>query len=134
MFIKLYLIALPICFVLDFIWLSLIAKNFYHQQIGYIMKDNFNLFAASLFYIFYIAGLVFFVIAPSIAKGSWVQAILLGAFLGFIAYSAYDLTNLATLKNWPIAVTVVDILWGMILSGSVSVLTYFIASKFFLIK
>ncbi len=71
-----------------------------------------------------------FVIAPAVEKDSWVRALMLGALFGLITYATYDLTNLATLKDWPLALTVVDLIWGTILAGSVSVGTYFIAHKF----
>ena len=134
MFVKLYAIAFPVFIAFDMLWIGLVAMNFYQKQIGFLMKSNISWLAAIAFYLIFIAGLVLFVIMPAVEKGSWVRALFFGAFFGFVAYATYDLTNLATLKNWPIAVTIADILWGMILSGSVSVLTYFIASKFFLIK
>ena len=129
MFIKLYAIALPVFFALDMIWLGLVATNFYRGQIGSLMKSDINWVAAIVFYLLFIVGLVFFVITPAIEKGSWVHALLVGAFFGFITYATYDLTNLATLKNWPLLVTVVDLAWGAVLAASVSTATYFIASK-----
>lgn len=129
MFIKLYAIALPVFFALDMIWLGLVATNFYRGQIGSLMKSDINWVAAIVFYLLFIVGLVFFVITPAIEKGSWVHALLAGAFFGFITYATYDLTNLATLKNWPLLVTVVDLAWGAVLAASVSTATYFIASK-----
>lgn len=129
MFIKLYAIALPVFFALDMIWLGLVATNFYRGQIGSLMKSDINWVAAIVFYLLFIVGLVFFVITPAIEKGSWMHALLVGAFFGFITYATYDLTNLATLKNWPLLVTVVDLAWGAVLAASVSTATYFIASK-----
>ena len=129
MFIKLYAIALPVFFALDMIWLGLVATNFYRGQIGSLMKSDINWVAAIVFYLLFIVGLVFFVITPAIEKGSWVHALLVGAFFGFITYATYDLTNLATLKDWPLLVTVVDLAWGAVLAASVSTATYFIASK-----
>jgi uncharacterized membrane protein len=129
MFIKLYAIALPVFFALDMIWLGLVATNFYRGQIGSLMKSDINWVAAIVFYLLFIVGLVFFVITPAIEKGSWAHALLVGAFFGFITYATYDLTNLATLKNWPLLVTVVDLAWGAVLAASVSTATYFIASK-----
>ena len=129
MFIKLYAIALPVFFAIDMVWLGLVAKNFYKNQIGFLMTQNINWTAAILFYLLFIVGLVLFVIAPAVEKGSWVQALLLGAFFGFITYATYDLTNLATLKDWPLLVTIVDLAWGATLGALVSVITYFIAGK-----
>ena len=129
MFIKIYLIALPVFLGIDMIWLSLVAKDFYSKQIGFLMKTNINWTAAIIFYLLFIVGLVLFVISPALDKKSWLQALLLGALFGLITYATYDLTNLATLKNWPLLVTLVDLLWGTALAASVSVVTYFIATK-----
>lgn len=129
MFVKIYLIALPVFLVIDMIWLSLIAKGFYAKQIGFLMKPNINWTAAIIFYLLFIVGLVLFVIAPAIDKKSWLQALLLGALFGLITYATYDLTNLATIKDWPLLVTFIDLIWGTVLAASVSTITYFIVTK-----
>jgi len=129
MFIKLYFIALPVFFTIDMVWLGLIAKSFYAKQIGYLMKTDINWTAAILFYLLFIVGLVLFVIIPAVEKGSWAHSLLFGALFGLITYATYDLTNLATLKDWPLLVTIVDLIWGMVLAASVAIATYFIASK-----
>lgn len=129
MFIKLYAIALPVFFAIDMIWLGLVAKNFYRDQIGFLMKSDINWTAAIIFYLLFIAGLVLFVITPAIEKSSWMHALLFGALFGLITYATYDLTNLATLKDWPLLVTIVDLVWGAVLAASVSTATYFIAIK-----
>lgn len=129
MFLKLYFIALPVFLAIDAVWLTLIAKNFYAKQIGYLMAKNPNLYAAVIFYLIFIAGLVFFVINPALDTKLWIHALLAGAFFGLVTYATYDLTNLATVKDWPLIITIVDLFWGMTLSSSVSILTYFIARK-----
>lgn len=129
MFLKLYAIALPVFFAIDMVWLGLVAKDFYRGQIGSLMKSDINWTAAISFYLLFIVGLVVFVITPAVEKGSWTYALVFGAFFGLITYATYDLTNLATLKDWPILVTLVDLAWGAILAASVSVVTYLIASK-----
>ncbi len=129
MFLKLYAIALPVFFAIDMIWLGLVAKNFYRTQIGSLMKTDINWAAAMIFYLIFIAGLVAFVIAPAVAKNSWSQALILGAFFGLVCYATYDLTNLAIAKDWPLLVTIIDLAWGAVLAASVSIITYFIASK-----
>jgi uncharacterized membrane protein len=128
-FIKLFLISLPVFFAIDMVWLALVAKNFYRSQLGSLMRSDVGWTAAIIFYLLFIAGLVAFVITPAVEKHSWTHALLFGAFFGLITYATYDLTNLATIKNWPILVTVVDLIWGMVLSASVSVVTYFIAER-----
>ena len=129
MFIKVFLVALIIFFAVDMFWLGFIAKSFYTKQIGFLMKENINWTAALIFYILFIAALVLFVIQPAIDKKSLQHAILMGAAFGFITYATYDLTNLATLKDWPLLVTIVDLCWGAFLAASVSALTYLISTK-----
>lgn len=129
MFLKLYAIAFPVFFVIDMIWLGLVAKNFYSNQIGFLMKSNVNWIAAFIFYLIFIFGLTVFVISPAIEKGSWVNALIFGALFGFVCYATYDLTNLAVAKDWPLFVTIVDLIWGAVLASSVSTITYFIATK-----
>ena len=130
MFFKLYLIALPVFLGIDMVWLTLVAKNFYAKQIGYLMAKNPNLLAALIFYVIFIAGLVFFVITPALDRKMWTQALLAGAFFGLVTYATYDLTNLATIKDWPVIITIIDLIWGLFVSAAVSVVTYFIALKF----
>jgi uncharacterized membrane protein len=129
MFVKLFFTSLAVFFVIDMIWLVLVAKNFYSKHLGFLMKPDVNWTAAVIFYLLFIAGLVTFVISPAVQKQSWVHAILFGGLFGLITYATYDLTNLATLKDWPLIVTLVDLAWGMVLSASVSVLTYLIYTK-----
>ncbi len=129
MFLKLYAIATPIFFAIDMIWLGVIAKDFYRQQIGTLLKPNVNWTAAIIFYFLFLAGLVFFVIEPAMQKHSWSDALLRGAFFGLVTYATYDLTNLAVAKDWPLLVTVVDMAWGAALAAAVSTLTYVIAQK-----
>jgi uncharacterized membrane protein len=126
MFIKLYFIALPIFLLIDGIWLALVARGFYKEQIGYLMGEV-RWAPAVIFYLLFIVGLVVFVISPAIEKNSWLTAVGLGALFGLICYATYDLTNLATVKNWPVLVTIVDLAWGAFIAAIVSVATYFIA-------
>lgn len=129
MFIKIYAIALPVFFVIDLIWIGLVAKKFYHDQIGFLMKPDINWTAAIIFYLLFIIGLVLFVIMPAVEKGSWSHALLFGALFGLVTYATYDLTNLALTKDWPLLVTIVDLVWGTVLAASVSVVTFFIVGK-----
>ncbi len=129
MFIKLYAIALPVFFATDLFWIGVVAKNFYRNQIGFMMKNDINWTAAILFYLLFVAGLVIFVITPAVEKGSWMHALVFGAFFGLVTYATYDLTNLALTKDWPLLVTIVDLVWGTMLAAIISTVTYFIASK-----
>lgn len=130
MFIKLFGLALPVFFAIDLVWIGVVAQNFYARHIGALLKPDVNWSAAILFYLIFIAGLVAFVIGPAVEKGSWMHALAMGAFFGLVTYATYDLTNLALAKDWPLIVTVVDLAWGAFLASSVSVATYFLASKF----
>ncbi len=129
MFLKLYAVALPVFFAIDMVWLVVVAKRFYQDQIGFLMGGEINWAAAIAFYLLFIVGLVVFVIAPAIEKNSWTHALLFGALFGLVAYATYDLSNLATLKDWPLLVTVVDLAWGATIAASVSTATYFIARR-----
>ena len=114
---------------MDMIWLGLVAKNFYAKHIGFLMKTDINWIAAIIFYLIFIVGLIVFVIMPALEKNSWVTALLLGALFGLISYATYDLTNLATIKDWPLLITIIDLIWGSVLAASVSVTSFLIASK-----
>jgi uncharacterized membrane protein len=119
-----YLITFASFAVIDAIWLGLVARTLYREQIGFLMRSNTNWLAAILFYLFYIVGILFFVVQPALDRGSWSYALLVGFLFGFVTYMTYELTNLATLEGWPVLITVVDILWGTVLGGTVSLLSY----------
>ena len=128
MFIKLYAIALPVFFAIDMFWLGVVSKNFYRAQIGSLLKTDVNWVAAIVFYLLFIVGLVIFVITPAVEKSSWMHAVMFGALFGLVCYATYDLTNLAVAKDWPLLITIVDMIWGAVLAASVSTVTYFIAN------
>lgn len=128
MFFKLFLIALPVFFAIDIVWLAFVAKKFYNRHLDHLMRADVNWYAAGIFYMIFLCGLVIFVISPALEKRSFLHALVSGALFGLVTYATYDLTNLATLKDWPILVTIVDLIWGMVLSASVSAITYLIAS------
>ncbi|MCS6956258.1 MAG: DUF2177 family protein, partial [Patescibacteria group bacterium] len=104
-----------------------LAKYFYKKQIVFLMEKKINWLAAVVFYLFFVFGLIFFVIYPGIEKKLPPFKLLLNsALFGLIAYATYDLTNLATLKNWPVLMTIVDIFWGSFLSGITSLIIFLI--------
>lgn len=115
--------------VIDGLWLSIIAKNFYAKHLGFLMTKTPNLTAAAIFYLIYIFTLLVLVISPALQKGSLSAAILNGALFGLCAYATYDLTNLATIKDWPLIVTIVDLIWGTVLTGAVAGISYLILTK-----
>ena len=128
MFLKLLLIALPVFFVIDILWLGLIARGFYRDQLGDLLRPETNWTAAIVFYLIFLVGLVVFVIQPAVDAGSWSEALWRGALFGFVAYATYDLSNLAVVRDWPLTMTIVDIAWGAVLAASVSIATYGIES------
>jgi uncharacterized membrane protein len=93
------------------------------------MAKTPNLAAAGIFYVIYIITLVILIISPALQKSSFSAAILTGALFGFCAYATYDLTNLATIKDWPLIITIVDLIWGTFLTAAVSGITYLILSR-----
>lgn len=113
--------------VVDGVWLGVIAKGFYRANLGSLMKDEPNWLAAALFYVAYVAGLTFLAVRPGLSEGDWRVAALHGAVLGLLAYGTYDMTNLATLKGWPLPVVAVDIVWGTLLTAAAAVGGYFAA-------
>jgi uncharacterized membrane protein len=116
--VKHYFITLIVFLVMDAIWLGLIAQPFYQAQIGFLLAKKVNWVAAGVFYLLYVAGLVFFVVEPALrTRATPGRAALRGAFFGLVAYATYDLTNLATVDRWPIASTAVDIAWGVALGA-----------------
>ena len=121
-----YAATLIIFTVIDLIWLGFIAKGFYRTQLAGLMADKINVAVAGLFYLVYALGILIFAVAPQLASGSWKDAFVTGALFGFFAYAVYDLTNLATLKNWPLALTIVDLAWGSLLTGMSAALTVLI--------
>jgi len=125
LFFTLYVISVPIFFLIDMIWLGVIAKDFYRSRLGHLMGD-INWTAAIIFYLIFLLGLTYFAMYPAVAKGSFLAAVTLGALFGFFTYATYDLTNLATLKDWPLSVVIVDIIWGTILGMAVAGGTYYI--------
>jgi uncharacterized membrane protein len=118
-----YLITLAIFFLIDMVWLGVVAKGFYRRHLGSMLSPKVNWPAAILFYLLFIVGLIVFAIRPALAGGEPLKALFLGALLGLISYATYDLSNLATLKDWPLIVTIVDLVWGTVLGGAVSLVS-----------
>ncbi len=126
-YLKLYALTVPVFFIIDLIWLGVVARGFYQKNLKYILSPNVNWTAAIIFYLMYIAGILIFAVLPGVAKDSVRHAALWGALFGFFTYATYDLTNLALLKDWPLNIVVVDILWGVVLCTVVSMLSFYIA-------
>ncbi len=129
-FLLLYAVSVPIFFVIDMIWLGVVAKDFYAHKLGHLL-GAVNWPAAIIFYLVFLVGLTIFATYPALTAGSVMKALWYGALFGFFTYATYDLTNLATLKDWPLSVTLVDMLWGTVLGGAVSALTVYVVRTFF---
>lgn len=111
-------VATAIVFLaVDYVWLSQVATRFYFDRIGHLLMDKPNMAAAGAFYIIYVVGIVVFAVAPALRSESVVTAVLYGAMFGFFTYATYDVTNYATLRNWPVIVAIVDVGWGTALSA-----------------
>lgn len=121
-----YLLTAVVFFAIDLLWLGVIAKGLYNKWLGHLLAEKVNWIAAIVFYLLFIVGIFIFSILPAVDKNSVSRAIILGALFGFFTYATYDLTNLATLANWPLKVVFVDIAWGMVLTASVSCAGYYI--------
>ena len=127
--VRAYLATLVPFLFLDALWLGLVAQSFYQSQIGFIMAKNPIWAAAIVFYLLYVAGMVVFTVQPSLGGGGLGRAAARGAFFGLICYATYDLTNLATLQGWPIAVTIVDLIWGASVSALSTVAAVWFLSR-----
>ncbi|MBC7764325.1 DUF2177 family protein [Microbacteriaceae bacterium] len=116
---------------IDAVWLSVIANKFYKSQLGGLLMEKPNMPAAVLFYVIYVIGVVVFVLSPALEKQSWTHAAIYGALFGLVTYATYDLTNLSTLKGWPVKLVIVDLVWGMALTATVAVLAYWVIRTWF---
>ena len=121
-----FVITFVVFFAIDLMWLGLIAKNLYAKHLGYIMAEKVNWTAAILFYVLFIIGILYFAITPATSLGN---VVLSGALFGLISYATYDLTNLATIKSWPVIITVIDLVWGTTLSTLTASISYLIIDK-----
>ncbi len=122
-----YLLSVPIIFAFDLFWLGIFAKEFYIKMMSPLVQIKFYWPAVVLFYLLYFVGIFIFALLPGIEANSLTKTLTLAAMFGFFCYMTYDITNLATLKNWPIKLVVIDILWGTTLST----LTAFVAYKIY---
>jgi uncharacterized membrane protein len=127
--IRTYAVTLAAFLVLDFLWLGLVARGFYRSQLGNLLASDVRWLPAIFFYMLFVAATVVFAVMPAVSRGSLGRAVLLGGFFGVVAYATYDLTNLATMRGFPVAVAVVDMAWGGVLTASVATVGYLVASR-----
>jgi uncharacterized membrane protein len=124
-----YAVSVPVFFIVDMIWLGIIAKGFYRKALEPLLTPNINWAAAIIFYLLFLVGILVFALLPGMEKRSLGYTVVMAALFGFIAYATYDLTNLATLRDWPLMLSIVDMLWGAFLSTSTAAITYLIMSR-----
>lgn len=124
-----YAVSVPVFFALDMVWLGLIARKFYRKSLDPLLATDFNWIAGLVFYFIFLAGVLVFAVLPGMERRSLVHTVAMAALFGFIAYATYDLTNLATLRGWPLALSIVDMAWGTVLSASTAGITYLIVSR-----
>jgi uncharacterized membrane protein len=127
---KLYLVLLAAFFTIDMLWLGLVAHSFYQQSLGFLLAPSPNWFVVAIFYLLFSVGVLFFVVVPGLESNSLKVTILRAVLFGLITYATYDLTNLATIKDWPVLITVVDLVWGTFLSVSVSSVGFVVGKRF----
>ena len=120
-----YIASLVVFTGVDFVWLGRMGDTFYRPAMGGMAADGFRLAPAVVFYLLYAAGIVLFAVKPGLEAQSWITAGLYGLALGLVGYGVYDLTNHATLRTWPLALTLVDMAWGTFLTGLAAVAGYF---------
>ena len=125
-YIKLYLSTLVAFFAIDMLWLGLVARNMYSKYLGFLLSPKPNWIAAIIFYLLFIVGLIVFAVIPGLKAESFKTALLLAALFGLVTYATYDLTNLATLKNWPLGITIIDMVWGVVLSCIVTWISFLV--------
>jgi uncharacterized membrane protein len=125
-YLKLYAATFLGFLAIDIVWLAFVARSFYKRHLGFLLSDQPNWWAAAVFYLLFIVGLLVFAVVPGLQASSLRKALLLGAFFGLVTYATYDLTNQATVKNWPWIVTVVDMAWGTVLAASVTTISYLV--------
>jgi uncharacterized membrane protein len=125
-----YAATLLVFFGVDFIWLGRMGDAFYRPAMGGMAADGFKLGPAVVFYLLYAFGILFFAVNPALAAGNWKIAALHGALLGLVGYGVYDLTNMATLKSWPLSLTLVDLAWGVFLTGLAALAGYAAGARF----
>ncbi|MDP1910843.1 MAG: DUF2177 family protein, partial [Hyphomicrobium sp.] len=121
-----YLAALGTLAILDALWLGVVSREFYKARLGQLLLEQPLWWAAILFYLIHAAGVAVFAVPPAVAAGTWTAAVLYGALFGFCVYAAYDLTNLATLRGWPMAVSLVDLAWGAVVTAAATLVAFFV--------
>jgi len=128
-YLKLYLLTVPLFFLIDMLWLGVVARDFYRGHLGHLLADRVDWPAAMIFYLIYLSGILLFAVAPGLAADSLRKTALWAAGFGFFTYGTYELTNRATLPGWPLKVVLVDTLWGIALCTLVAIAAHLIGKR-----
>ena len=126
-YLLLYVLTVPVFFIIDIVWIGLVARSLYQREIGSLLLVSPRWTIAVAFYLLYIVGILVLAVLPGHASGSLFEAVWRGALLGLVAYATYDLTNLATIKGWSTTVAIADMVWGTVLTGLVAAASYILA-------
>jgi uncharacterized membrane protein len=129
-FLVAYLASAATLVVLDAIWLTLAVPRLYQPALGDLLAPQPNFLVAAVFYLLYLVGVVVFAVLPAVEGKSLLQALALGALLGLVAYGTYDFTNLSTLRDWPVGLSLIDVVWGTFLTGAAATVGYLVVSRF----
>ena len=117
--------------IIDVVWLSITVKSLYRPALGNLLQDKPVMWAAVLFYIIYMIGLALIILKPALANDSIFQALWTGVVFGIVAYGTYNLTNMATVKNWSASIVWIDMMWGGLLTGFSSAVGIYLTKAFF---
>jgi uncharacterized membrane protein len=128
-YLAVYLSFLLSLVVIDLIWLLGIAKNLYRDEMGSLMASEPKLLAGLGFYLLYALGASIFVIIPAISKQSWLYAVQYGALFGLFCYMTYDLTNLAVIRDFPVRLAFIDIVWGSAVTAASATISYWVGTR-----
>ena len=122
-----YVVSLGVFLLIDLLWIGVIARNFYRRTIGNLLADKIKIAPTVIFYTFYVAILCYLVVYPNVQNNNLIGAAVGGALFGIVGYGTYDITNYALLKNWPLSVTIIDLIWGAFVSSTTAIIAFLIA-------
>ncbi len=122
--VKLYAMTAAVFFAIDLVWLGVVAQGFYQKYLGHLLRPDVQWVPALLFYLLYLAGVLVFAVWPGLEAGSLARTVALGAFFGLVAYATFDLTCMALFTDFPLTVVVVDLIWGTVLTATVSAASF----------
>lgn len=129
LYLKIYGAALTAFLLIDMVWIGLFANSFYRNRLGHLLAEDPNLAAGTIFYFLFIAGLIYFAVRPGLEHNKKSHCIFNAVLYGLVTYGTYDLANLALVKDWPIAVTIVDMIWGVAVSVTVAAISMVFGQK-----